>query len=113
MATGFNILAWRIPWTEEPGGLQSMGLQSLSTEQLTVSLSLRKQISNDILDTILAFRRKGSQIFQKSFPLLRVHGSMNDLTFCMCSCHFLFFLKTIFKNLKIKSPSFLIKNVAR
>ena len=23
-----HILAWRIPWTEEPGGLQSMGLQS-------------------------------------------------------------------------------------
>ena len=23
-----SILAWRIPWTEEPGGLQSMGLQS-------------------------------------------------------------------------------------
>ena len=27
MATHSNILAWRIPWTEEPGGLQSMGLQ--------------------------------------------------------------------------------------
>ena len=27
MATHFNILAWEIPWTEEPGGLQSMGLQ--------------------------------------------------------------------------------------
>ena len=26
MATHFSILAWRIPWTEEPGGLQSMGL---------------------------------------------------------------------------------------
>ena len=25
MATHFSILAWRIPWTEEPGGLQSMG----------------------------------------------------------------------------------------
>ena len=25
MATHSNILAWRIPWTEEPGGLQSMG----------------------------------------------------------------------------------------
>ena len=25
MATHFNILAWRIPWTEESGGLQSMG----------------------------------------------------------------------------------------
>ena len=27
MATHSNILAWRIPWTEEPGGLQSVGLQ--------------------------------------------------------------------------------------
>ena len=26
MATHSSILAWRIPWTEEPGGLQSMGL---------------------------------------------------------------------------------------
>ena len=28
MATHSSILAWRIPWMEEPGGLQSMGLQS-------------------------------------------------------------------------------------
>ena len=27
MATHSSMLAWRIPWTEEPGGLQSMGLQ--------------------------------------------------------------------------------------
>ena len=27
MATHSIVLAWRIPWTEEPGGLQSMGLQ--------------------------------------------------------------------------------------
>ena len=27
----FSILAWEIPWTEEPGGLQSMGLQELDT----------------------------------------------------------------------------------
>ena len=27
MAIHPNILAWRIPWTEEPGGLQSMGSQ--------------------------------------------------------------------------------------
>ena len=26
-----SILAWRIPWTEEPGGLQSMGLQKTWT----------------------------------------------------------------------------------
>ena len=28
MTTHSSILAWRIPWTEEPGGLQSMGSQS-------------------------------------------------------------------------------------
>ena len=27
MATHSNILAWKIPWTEEPGGLHPMGLQ--------------------------------------------------------------------------------------
>ena len=27
MATHSNILAWRIPWTEEPGGLQSLRMQ--------------------------------------------------------------------------------------
>ena len=27
MATLFSALAWKIPWTEEPGGLQSMGSQ--------------------------------------------------------------------------------------
>ena len=27
MATHFSILAWKIPWKEEPGGLQSMGSQ--------------------------------------------------------------------------------------
>ena len=28
MTTHFSILAWEIPWTEVPGGLQCMGLQS-------------------------------------------------------------------------------------
>ena len=32
MATHSSILAWKIPWTEEPGGLQSMGLQFDTTE---------------------------------------------------------------------------------
>ena len=28
MVTHFSILAWKIPWTDEPGGVQSMGSQS-------------------------------------------------------------------------------------
>ena len=31
MATHSNILAWRIQWTEEPGGLQPMGSQKCGT----------------------------------------------------------------------------------
>jgi len=35
-ATNSNILAWGIPWTEEPGGLQSMELQKeLDTTKVT------------------------------------------------------------------------------
>ena len=33
MAIHTNILVWRIPWTEEPGGLQSMGLQRIRHNQ--------------------------------------------------------------------------------
>ena len=33
MATHSSILAWRIPWTEEPGGLQPMGTQELDTTE--------------------------------------------------------------------------------
>ena len=40
MATHSSILVWRIPWTGEPGGLQSMrSRRADKTEQLTLSLS--------------------------------------------------------------------------
>ena len=32
MATHSSILAWEIPWTEEPGGLQSIGSQKSPTQ---------------------------------------------------------------------------------
>ena len=32
MATHSSILAWRIPWTEEPGGLQSTGSQRVGDD---------------------------------------------------------------------------------
>ena len=35
MATHSSILAWRIPWTEEPGGLQSIGLQRVRHDWVT------------------------------------------------------------------------------
>ena len=43
-----NVLAWRILWTEQPGELQSMGLQR--AEQLTHSvLGVGKRLSGGIL----------------------------------------------------------------
>ena len=35
MATQSSILSWRIPWTEEPGGLQSMGSQRVGHNRVT------------------------------------------------------------------------------
>ena len=35
MASHTSILAWRIPWTEEPGGLQSMESQSMGLDRVT------------------------------------------------------------------------------
>ena len=35
MATHSSILAWRIPWAEEPGGLQSIGRQRFGHDQVT------------------------------------------------------------------------------
>ena len=44
MATHSSILAWRIPWTEEAGGLQSMGpKESDTTEQPTLSFTFITQ----------------------------------------------------------------------
>ena len=38
-ATHFSILAWRIPRTEEPGGLQSMGSQGVGHDRVTSNFS--------------------------------------------------------------------------
>ena len=39
MATHSSILAWRIPWTEEPVGLQYMGLQKVGRDLVTEHIS--------------------------------------------------------------------------
>ena len=48
MATHSSLLAWKIPWTEEPGGLQAMGSQrvghNLATKQQKPSGSLESNL---------------------------------------------------------------------
>ena len=42
MATHPSILAWRVPWTEEPGGLQFVGSQRVGHDQVTNTFTLRE-----------------------------------------------------------------------
>ena len=39
MATHFSILFWRIPWTEEPGGLRSMGSQRVGHDRAHTNIT--------------------------------------------------------------------------
>ena len=49
MATHSGILAWEIPWIEEPGGLQSMGLQrvgyNFTTKQQQIDVKYPEQVN--------------------------------------------------------------------
>ena len=42
MVTHSSILAWKIPWTEEPDGLQSMGLQRVRHDSLANSFTMNE-----------------------------------------------------------------------
>ena len=44
LATHSSILAWRIPWTEEPGELQSMRLQGVGHDQATNTSHTKESI---------------------------------------------------------------------
>ena len=44
MTTHSSILAWKTPWTEEPGGLQSMGSQRVGDDGVTNTFTLQNFI---------------------------------------------------------------------
>ena len=58
MPTHSSLLAWRIPWTEEPGGLQSMGSQrvrhALATKQAHMHLAI-KHHPGPFVSTVFVF----------------------------------------------------------
>ena len=59
MATHSSTLAWKIPWTEEPGGLQSMGSPRLSNFTFTFHFhALEKEMATH--SSVLAWRILGT-----------------------------------------------------
>ena len=86
MATHFSIPAWRIPWTEEPGGLQSMRSQKLNmTERLNhhqAGPEVRNSTESGVFFPLSFFRRLShihthshtpAASFHFSFTLLLTH----------------------------------------
>ena len=72
MATHSDILAWRIPWTEEPGGLQSIGSQRVRHDWVTNTLPLilsylAQNLSSALIHCWLAIL---TWMIQKNFNLL-------------------------------------------
>ena len=66
MATHSSILAWRIPWTEKPGGLQSMGLQRVRHDWATKHSTALGCTFAELNEIILLQRR--SSLIQKDAP---------------------------------------------
>ena len=96
--THSSILAWRIPWTEEPGGLQSMGLQELhTTERLNNSHCFPCQHHSVVPSALrLAFKILSHLaslcvLFPRPLPvlflLLRMYSLVPTPTFCILANH--------------------------
>ena len=63
-AAHFSILAWRIPWTEEPGGLQSIGLQS-RTRLKQLSTQAYLPCTHSLLSSLLLSPQCARQTMKK------------------------------------------------
>ena len=81
MATHSRILAWKVPWTEEPGRLQFMGLQRVRHDWVTENLSARPPPTS--VDKESGTRREWTQFFLPGLitgePLNSAQGHLNPL----------------------------------
>ena len=84
MATHSSIHAWRIPWTEEIGGLESVGLQRVRHDFVTNSFTLSHQQAKEgkthhILDAEKAFEKLKHPFMIKSLSKLGIEGHFLNL----------------------------------
>ena len=89
MATHSSILAWRIPWTEEPGGLQSLGSQSVGHDWETNTLSSSPPTWAPFLVSCTAWRPWPHNL--ASVPVMSILPSAPDLPFTDLLCETLRF----------------------
>ena len=110
MVTHSSILAWRIPWTEEPGGLQSIRLPRDTTEGLrmhtqmsiyNIVLISAVQASDSVLHTYVCIH---ISIFLYSFPLYFISGYW--IQFPVLYNRTLWFIHPICNSLHLLIPNF-------
>ena len=92
MATHSSILAWRIPWTKEPGGLLSMGSHRVGYDwsDLACMHALEKEMATH--SSILAWRIPGTEEpgGLRSMGLHRVRHDWNNLEAAAAACFKIF-----------------------
>ena len=82
METHSSILAWRIPWTEEPGGLQSMGSQRVGHDWVTslhVVIYLGAEGISGSFCTSINFLKNCQTILQSSCTISHSHRSNQSI----------------------------------
>jgi len=86
MATHSGILAWRIPWTEEPGGLQFMGSQRVGYDWMTNTFSLIEFNSLEFKDwesSLEADQQMLAMLSQEGQYMLLSEGERRKETHCL------------------------------
>ena len=81
MSSHSSTFAWRIPWTEEPGGLQSMGSQSVRHDSVTNFLSYVFTVP--FLALLLIFYRLSVTLFPFLFQLSIVYKQKHKLKYVL------------------------------
>ena len=87
-ATHSSFLAWRIPWTEEPGGLQSMGFAKKQTQLRDCTTTIRHGVHRYGRGLALACWSEAS--ICSSFPAMRVSNTLPRKSLTKISLHFCF-----------------------
>ena len=81
MATYSSILAWRIPWTEEPGRLQSMGSQRVRRDWGTFTYLLTVKLPSKVILCLPVYFLGNVTEMSKSMFLF---ACLSDYSFCNC-----------------------------
>ena len=80
MATYFSILAWEIPWTEDLGDLQSIGLQRVGHDRAARAYSAfqdrlsRKSVKAKEKITDVSMMNTYTEVFKRSFSSLKCNA---------------------------------------